>query len=213
MDHGWDGFYTSQKRLQRFPVMVETGYDTTVRFTGTPPQQLRFKLEGDDSQSGIKVKIPYPVAGTYSVRANGVKHAPMAFDDVLGHPLQLNKVECGENRFQNLANWLEFYITPGCQIDIKPLDAIVGAVRMQWTLEEFWAAENDPNAPGFADRLASILGIHPSRVVMVQVYEGSAVVRYVITEDDQDQDLEEGEEPVVVEFDKELVSQQVITAA
>jgi len=38
---------------------------------------------------------------------------------------------------------------------------------MQWTLEEFWAAENDDNAPGFADRLASILGIHPSRVVMV----------------------------------------------
>jgi hypothetical protein len=22
MDHGWDGFYTSQKRLQRFPAMI-----------------------------------------------------------------------------------------------------------------------------------------------------------------------------------------------
>jgi hypothetical protein len=129
---------------------------------------LRFKLEADsDHQEGIKVKIPYPNAGTYSVRANGVKHAPMAFDDVLGFPKQLNKVECGENRFQNLANWLEFYITPGCQIDIKPLDSIIGAVRMRWTMEEFWASENDPNAPSFTDRLASVLGIHPSRVVMV----------------------------------------------
>jgi hypothetical protein len=79
--------------------MVETGIDHTVRFTGTPPNQLRFKLEADSTQAGIKVKIPYPNAGVYSVRANGVKHAPMAFDDVLGHPLQLNKVECGENRF------------------------------------------------------------------------------------------------------------------
>ena len=80
---------------------------------GTNPKNLRFKLEAS-ATDGIKVKIPYNVAGTYSVRANGVKHAPMAFDDVLGHPKQLNKVECGENRFQNLANWLEFYITPGC---------------------------------------------------------------------------------------------------
>jgi hypothetical protein len=46
---------------------------------------------------------------------------------------------------------------------------------------------------------------------MVQVYEGSAVVRYTITEDDTDP--EDPENPVVVDFDKELVSQQVITAA
>jgi hypothetical protein len=113
--------------------MVETGLDHTVRFTGTPPGQLHFKLEAD-GQTGIKVKIPYPTAGTYSVRANGVKIAPQPFDEELGHPTQLPKSTCGENRYQNIANWLEFYITPGCEINIKPLDAIVGAVRMQWTL-------------------------------------------------------------------------------
>jgi hypothetical protein len=38
MDHGWDGFYTSQKRLQRFPAMVEVDSDYTVRMTGTEPK-------------------------------------------------------------------------------------------------------------------------------------------------------------------------------
>lgn len=38
MDHGWDGFYTSQKRLQRFPAMVELDTDYTVRMTGTEPK-------------------------------------------------------------------------------------------------------------------------------------------------------------------------------
>lgn len=37
MDHGWDGFYTSQKRLSRFPVQIETVGDYTVKMTGTPP--------------------------------------------------------------------------------------------------------------------------------------------------------------------------------
>jgi hypothetical protein len=138
MDHGWDGFYTSQKRLARFPSMVETGVDHTVRFTGTPPSEMRFGLRADAGQPGVKVMIPYPNAGVYEVIANGDKAPPMPFNDTLGYPEQLPKSTCGENRFQNLANWLEFYITPGCEILIKPLDSIIGSVRMDWTMDEFW---------------------------------------------------------------------------
>jgi hypothetical protein len=118
--------------------MVETGVDHTVRFTGTPPSKMRFGLRADGNQPGVKVKIPYPNAGVYEVKANNVKVPPMQFNDTLGYPEQLPKLVCGENRFQNLANWLEFYITPGCIINIKPLDAIIGSVRMDWTMDEFW---------------------------------------------------------------------------
>jgi hypothetical protein len=138
MDHGWDGFYTSQKRLARFPAMLETGIDYTVRFEGTPPKEMRFGLRADDNQPGVKVKIPYPNTGVFEIKANGEKIPPMPFNDTLGYPEQLPKSTCGENRFQNLANWLEFYITPGCEILIKPLDSIIGSVRMDWTMEEFW---------------------------------------------------------------------------
>ena len=30
MDHGWEGFYTSQLRLSRFPAMIEAGKDYTI---------------------------------------------------------------------------------------------------------------------------------------------------------------------------------------
>ena len=47
MDHGWDGSYSSQKRLQRFPIMVEAGKDYTVDTTGTPTDKLKFALKSD----------------------------------------------------------------------------------------------------------------------------------------------------------------------
>lgn len=45
MDHVWDGFYTGQTRLSRFPVQLETGQDYHMRLTGTPPGNLRFRLD------------------------------------------------------------------------------------------------------------------------------------------------------------------------
>ena len=65
MDHMWDGFYTGQKRLSRFPVQLESLGDYTLDFTGTPANNLRFQLKAD--VGGIKVKIPYPNAGSYTV--------------------------------------------------------------------------------------------------------------------------------------------------
>lgn len=42
MDHMWDGFYTGQKRLSRFPVQIEMLGDYTMEFTGTPANSIRF---------------------------------------------------------------------------------------------------------------------------------------------------------------------------
>ena len=53
-------------------------------------------------------------------------------------------------------------------------------VRMQWTISEFFA---DGGAISFANRLASVLGIHSSRIKVVGVSEGSVVVNYVIEPD------------------------------
>jgi len=47
MDHQWDGFYTSQKRVARFPGILTTGQDYTLEITSTPPKNMRFKLEGE----------------------------------------------------------------------------------------------------------------------------------------------------------------------
>jgi hypothetical protein len=46
MDHGWDGFYTSQKRLSRFIAVVdgEPGMVYNITFTGSPAKKFRFRL-------------------------------------------------------------------------------------------------------------------------------------------------------------------------
>ena len=99
--------------------------------TGTPPGSMRFALRAGSSQDGVKVTIPYPTTGAFTVKANGVKVTANQFDDAAGVPTELAKSDCGENRFVPLANFLEFYITPDCIVDFKPRDAIQGAVRME----------------------------------------------------------------------------------
>lgn len=84
---------------------------------------------------------------------------------------------CGENRWVSIQNYLEFYITPGCEIEVRPKDAIRSNVRMEWTLAEFYA---DGGTTSFADRVAAALGIHASQVRVVQVTEGSVYVEYYI---------------------------------
>lgn len=65
MDHIWDTFYTGQKRMARFPAALLTGQDYDLEFSGTPPKKIRFSL--DARTGGTKIRIPYPVAGSYDV--------------------------------------------------------------------------------------------------------------------------------------------------
>ena len=69
MDHIWDTFYTGQKRLARFPAALLTGQDYELEFSGTPPKTIRINL--DARTGGTKIKIPYPVAGSYAVSKLG----------------------------------------------------------------------------------------------------------------------------------------------
>lgn len=73
----------------------------------------------------------------------------------------------------------------GCELEIKPRNAIQTAVRMEWTLDAFFAEGGTTN---FIDRLTASLGIHASTVKIVSVYEGSLIINYEISVDDDDED-------------------------
>lgn len=138
MDHSWNGFYSGQKRLSRFPSQVELGMNYTVRFTGTPAKSFRFTLNSAE-QDGVQVKIPYNDAGAYTVRAEGQEIPYTQWDRDIGAPGELARTGCGENRYVGVQNYLEFYLEPGCEIVIEPHDAIYVNVRLDWTLEEFYS--------------------------------------------------------------------------
>ena len=80
---------------------------------------------------------------------------------------------CGENRYRGVVNILEFYLTKECNLTIEPIDSIFAAVRMNWTMEGFFAKGGTTY---FVDRLAASLGIHASNIKIVSVYQGSVVV-------------------------------------
>ena len=148
---------------------------------------MRYELKAE--LGGIAIRIPYPNAGSYSVWANGREVPYTPWDPAAGRHAALTESEgCGENRFVGIENFLDFYLTPGCDIEIKPRDAIMTSVRLEWTLEEFYA---DQGVTRFSDRVAAALGIHRSRIHVVAVYEGSVIVDFFINAelDDEEPDV------------------------
>lgn len=186
MDHVWDGFYTGQTRISRFPVQIDTTQDYTIQMTGTPPGTMRFKLDAD--KGTVKIKIPYPNAGSYVVFAeeNGksTEKAYTPWNNTLGRHSELTKYEgCGENRFVGVENFLEFTIDPDCTIEIKPKDSIMSSVRLDWTMAEFYA---DNGVVSFTDRVAAALGIHASQIKVVAVYTGSVIIDFLVISEEDD---------------------------
>lgn len=184
MDHGWDGFYTSQKRLQRFPALINadnTVYNIT--YTGTVPQKQKFSLIANEG-SGVTIKIHYTSAITFGIYgSDGLMFDQNSWDDDLQTASPILQEYCGENRWIAVESKLEFYITPNCELTIKPRNVIQAMVRMQWTMDSFFS---DGGTTAFVDRLCGVLGIHASTMKVVTVYEGSVVVDYEIEDEEEE---------------------------
>lgn len=184
MDHVWDGFYTGQLHKQQYTAMLEAEGNYTVEYTSTPFKKMRYHLRSDTGI--IKLKVHYWNAGSYEVYADGRLIEPTPWDKKIGAASELTGYRgCGENRYVGVQNFLEFMMTPYCLIEIKPVDKILSNVRMDWTMEEFYAAGG---VTSFADRVAGALGIHASQMKVVAVYTGSLVVDFEIEADDSSED-------------------------
>ena len=83
--------------------------------------------------------IYYPDAGAYKVHyENGDLAIPTEWDysiETWGIP---TGKYCGENRYVGVRNFLQFWLEPGCTLIIMPRDAIMLAVRLEWTVKEFF---------------------------------------------------------------------------
>jgi hypothetical protein len=178
MDHVWDGFYTGQIRLSRFPSIINVNQKVwELAYTGTPAKKQTFKLIHDDPTKGVTIRIPYPSAMSLSVTLNGQIIEYNKWDDKIQNYSPITQTKCGENRYIGVKNILEFYITGGCILQVQPRNAIQTLVRMEWTLEDFYA---NGGTTTFVDRLAGSLGIHASEIKIVSVYQGSLVINYDI---------------------------------
>lgn len=121
MDHTWDGFYTGQIRQSRFPSLIHTGVNYNVSYTGTPPIKQRYKLIAENG--GVTVTIKYTKPGAYVINdESGNLVQSNGWDDTVKSLGVVKGIKCGENRYLGVDNILEFYLTPGCLLNINPID-------------------------------------------------------------------------------------------
>lgn len=179
MDHSWDGFYTSQKRMSRFPALIDARRESVheIEFTGTPPKDMRFALFSGSIYAGTTIRIYYPSAMSRKIYKGGQLIEMNQWQEWADPPMYgpIQQKFCGENRYIGVKNILEFYITQGCELKVTPRNAIQTMVRMEWTLEAFFAKGGTTT---FMDRLAGALGIHASSIKVVSLFRGSVVINY-----------------------------------
>jgi hypothetical protein len=193
MDHCWDGFYTCQKRESRFPTLVWTEVDYNIEFTGTPPSKQEFRLFGRRQSPGFVVTIKYNAAGAYQLYdANKNVIMPTDWDSRDRTWAEPKGKYCGEWRYEGVINRLQFYIEniekDNCVIYIYPRDAVMLGIRMEFTMNEFFA---EGGVVSFTDRMAGVLGIHRADIKVVSVYEGSTIVEFQVLQRDEEVDGEE----------------------
>jgi hypothetical protein len=114
-----------------------------MNYTGTPPKNMRYTLHSDVNTSGVTIKVPYPDAGSYDVLVDSNLITPQPWDTATKQQAVINPVTavCGSNRYVGVQNYLEFFVTPGCTVLVRPRDAILTSVRLEWTLDEFFAGD------------------------------------------------------------------------
>lgn len=111
--------------------------DYVLNFSGTPPGRMRFKLDQSEGD-GVMIRIEFPESAAYAVYSEeGDKMVENEWDVEIGGPSYIKKTHCGEWRYKGVDNDLDFYITPGCSLEIRKRDAVLSNVRMEWTLEAF----------------------------------------------------------------------------
>ena len=74
MDNTWDGFYAGQKRLSRFPALIDGDQGVyNITFTGSPAKKFRFMFNSNSKSAGMTIRIAYPSAQSRSITKNGKK--------------------------------------------------------------------------------------------------------------------------------------------
>jgi len=135
-------------------------------------------LYGHDDEQGTLLTIKYPDAGAYKVYDEKKELAIPTDWDYTEETWALPTGKyCGENRYQGHLTRLQFWIDPGCTLYVVPRDAIMLAVRLEWTVKEFY---QESSIGQFTDRMAAALNIHRGDMKVVQVYEGSVILEFMV---------------------------------
>jgi len=174
MDHCWDGHYTCQKRLSRFPGLVELNKAYEIYYSGTTPASTRYMIQGGDTGDYLKVKVDFSKSILYKVFADDVEVTSKRYDQTSKAIPALTGSECGENRYEQLTYVYEFYIMQGCIVRLQAQEHMIGLARLQMSIDEFFSDD-------FVSKLSFALGITTDQIRVVSTQTGSTIVYFQLT--------------------------------
>ena len=113
MDHVWDGFYTGQIRMSRFPIIMylPQGAVYDIVYTGSPPKKQLYSLVSQQTDVELIVRIAYPGAESRQILKDGKRVDMNQWDESIRMYGEITRSHCGENRYIGVKNILEFYLT------------------------------------------------------------------------------------------------------
>ena len=106
-------------------------------------------------------------------------------------PSAIARSGCGENRWTVVENILEFTLTHGCVIILKPINTLQLTTRLDVSVADFFSANTQLS---IRDKLALSIGVNPSRIKVVGFSIGSVIVQFEILTDPADSSLSEEEQ-------------------
>ena len=95
-----------------------------LQFTGTPAKHMKFVIRSQSQTTGSTIRIAYPGAESRAVYVDGQLIQMNQWDDSIQQYGEIKQKKCGENRYIGVKNILEFYLTTGCNLEVKPRNAI-----------------------------------------------------------------------------------------
>lgn len=176
---------SSGRRAARFNALVRLQQLNTITFPGQPPADMKFQLvrTTDTGSSSVWtiLNVPYPsMAGAMSVTVSGTVVNPIAAS--VDSSIFLKNSTCGASKFFSSNNTLSLVVTGAnsCQVRVTLSSTVEMTTRISTDIPTF---NFNGGVASFVRILALALNISASRIVVRDLYEGSAVVVYQITPD------------------------------
>ena len=193
MDHGWCAGYTCQKRLSTFWTYVETGFDYSLDFTGTPSKMMRFWFPYAKKESEIILKIAYASAGrrfSFVKSASPSRIQPLKMDsctlrngnfvseEVMKSclPQRGDGNPHGSYYYHQSTNTMYVKVKGGEPLEVRTEDVVSVSAKLAMSFEDFYEDM-------YIQNMAKLLNIDPKRIKIVSVVPGSVVIDLIITED------------------------------
>ena len=168
MDHCWDGFYTCQRRMSRFPALVRTGNNYEVSATGTLPEKFQFQLFGATNDTDWVLANVHYMQGTAVTIQDGQGNEIKP--KIIGpkEDTSFDSAGCGKYTFEPSTNYITFKLTGAadCRLTLTITNTVYASVRYAMSVDDFYSVNGPTN---FIDNIAAVLQIPLYKIRVVTI--------------------------------------------